>query len=379
MNMLTFLSWFAFACASIPTCMFLVNRKLFLPPSPLQRNTSDRSQTRAISLLIPARNEALGIEATITAALASNDVNLEIVVLDDNSEDETRAVVEQITKLDSRVRLLSGPPLPAGWNGKQHACFVLASAARYSRLAFMDADVHLKPDALARLIDHQAKTQVHLLSAFPHQVTLTWLEKWLIPLMHFILLGFLPMARMRRKLDPAYAAGCGQLFLTSEEDYRKAGSHAAIRASRHDGVMLPRAYRVAGLRTDVVDGTPLAECRMYSSAPEVVRGLLKNAIEGIASPKLIVPFTIILIGGTVLPIATAVAAIFSNNPIAFGVSCAAIVISHLPRGIAAIQFRQSWLGVVFHVPAIATFVLIQWLALANHTVGRQTKWRGRVG
>ncbi len=358
--------------------MFLRNRKLFMPPDALRSGANEvQAPARSVSLLIPARNEASGISVTVLAALACEGVELEVLVLDDNSDDDTRAIVESIAVLDSRVRLLPGPSLPNGWNGKQHACYLLASAARFSRLVFMDADVHLKPDALARLIDHQDRTGVPLLSAFPHQVTNTWLEKWLIPLMHFILLGFLPMARMRRRVAPAYAAGCGQLFVTNRLDYEKAGTHAAIRASRHDGLKLPRAYRMAGLMTDVVDGTPIAECRMYSSAPEVVRGLLKNAYEGIGNPKLIVPFSIILLGGTILPIGTAAVAFALDGSVAFWASSLAMLVSHMPRGIAAKQFRQSWLGVLFHIPAIVVFIAIQWQALASHVVGRKSKWRGR--
>ncbi len=375
---LTLLAFLSLGFASVPTVMFLFNRKLFLPPEPLNLIAKEgQCSVNSISLLIPARNEAQGIRVTVQAALASEGVELEVLVLDDNSDDETRGIVESIAKLDSRVRLLPGPPLPNGWNGKQHACYVLASAARFSRLVFMDADVNLKPDALVRLIEHQDRTGVPLLSAFPHQVTNTWLEKWLIPLIHFILLGFLPMARMRRRVAPAYAAGCGQLFLTNRLDYEKAGTHAAIRASRHDGVKLPRAYRMAGLMTDVVDGTTIADCRMYASAPEVVRGLLKNAYEGIGNPKLIVPFSIILLGGTILPIGTAAAAFALDCSVAFWASSLAILVSHLPRGIAARQFRQSWLGVLFHIPAIVVFIAIQWQALASHVVGRKTKWRGR--
>ena len=125
---------------------------------------------------------------------------------------------------------------------------------------------------------------VGLLSGFPHEETGSWLEKLLIPLIHFILLGFLPLGRMRLSKSPAFAAGCGQLFIAQRSAYESAGGHAAIRSSLHDGILLPRAFRRAGQTTDVFDATNLAECRMYRSAKEVWLGLLKNAGEGMASP-----------------------------------------------------------------------------------------------
>jgi hypothetical protein len=368
------LALLSLACAAIPAGMFLANRKLFLPPGPLEPSAHG---PRAVSLLIPARNEAAGIEAAIHAAFASVGVELEVIVLDDHSTDATAELVTAIAAQDSRVKLLRGNELLAGWNGKQHACYQLAGAATHANMVFVDADVRLSPDALARLIDHKQQTGVALLSAFPSQITGTWSEKWLITLMHYILLGFLPLARMRASADPAFAAGCGQLFLTRRDDYQLAGTHEAIRASRHDGLKLPRVYRARGLSTDVVDGTELAQCRMYTSAPEVFRGLLKNATEGIANPRLIVPFTIMLIGGSVLPWVTAAIAIYQDNLIALAISIAAIAASHLPRTLAAIQFRQSWQGVIFHAPSILLFIALQWQAALMQCLGKQVTWRGR--
>ena len=377
------LSLFAIVCAAVPAVMFCVNLPQFRIGSPADQfcieNAADTAANRPeISVLIPARDEASVIRRTVQAALASDMVAVEVVVLDDHSSDSTGEIVHQISQHDSRVRCIAGKPLPPGWNGKQHACAQLATAAQFQRLAFLDADVQLKPAALAVLARRQIATRADLLSAFPHQQTETVLEKWLIPMMHYILLGFLPIARMRASRHPAYAAGCGQLFLTNKQSYEAAGTHAAIRGSRHDGVKLPRAYRKAGLMTDLIDGTDLAECRMYTSAGEVVRGVLKNATEGIANPRVILPFTVLLLGGTLVPVLTLAWATWQQRPVAASVSLLAVVVSHLPRVLAAKAFRQSWLGAASHLIATPVFVMLQWVALVNQTCGRQIAWRGRV-
>ncbi len=140
-------------------------------------------------------------------------------------------------------------------------------------------------------------------AAFLCQETGTLVEKLVIPLIHFVLLGFLPLARMRRSRHPAYAAGCGQFFLARRSAYEAAGGHTAIQGSLHDGITLPRAFRAAGFRTDLCDMTEIATCRMYQSARDVWLGLAKNATEGLASPGMIVPATAFLLGGQVLPFA----------------------------------------------------------------------------
>ena len=141
-----------------------------------------------------------------------------------------------------------------------------------------------------------------LASGIPHQETVSLLEKLLIPLIHFILLGFLPIRRMRRSRLPSFAAGCGQLFIARAHAYHRCGGHAVIRDTLHDGLKLPRAFRVAGLKTDLFDATDLATCRMYRTAGEVWFGLAKNAGEALAAPAMIGPMTAVLLGGQVLPV-----------------------------------------------------------------------------
>ncbi|QEF98043.1 4,4'-diaponeurosporenoate glycosyltransferase [Stieleria maiorica] len=385
--MTLFIAIAALALTALPAALFLVNLPLFqcLRPSDrrwalgVSRSPSDDAPPEpGVSVLIPARDEASAIGRCIEAALASEKVTVEVIVLDDDSSDSTAEIVAELGQADQRVRLIHGRPLPSGWNGKQHACWQLAAAATYDRLVFLDADVRLTPHALYQLILYQDETGVGLLSAFPHQITGTWLEKWLIPMMHFILLCYLPFSRMRDQPDASLAAGCGQLFLTSRQAYEKAGTHESIKQSRHDGVKLPRAYRASGIKTDVVDGTDLAECRMYRGAAEVIRGALKNATEGIAAPRLIVVFSVLLLGASALPLLALVLAIAEKHSVAIAISGVAILLAHLPRLVAVVRLRQSLLGALCHVPATTVFVLLQWIALANHLAGRQIAWRGRT-
>jgi len=373
--------------ACVPAIMFAKNLPAFLFPVSSENQGVDGSGNdsgyqddtcvRGVSVLIPARDEQDGIAASLDAALCNQGVDLEVLVLDDHSTDRTAQIVQQIAEADPRVRYVAGVDLPQGWNGKQFGCKQLAEAADYSILVFIDADVRLKPDALKRLVACHDATGVGLLSVFPHQETITILEKWIIPLMHFVLLGYCPLHRMRTDPSPALAAGCGQLFMTDQEAYTIAGTHAAIRGSRHDGVKLPRAYRKAGLRTDVYDGGELADCRMYHSASEVIRGVLKNATEGLAGPKLILPFTILLIGGSVLPVCILAWSGVTGEMFAGIVAVIALLVGHVPRLLAAIKLRQSWLGVFCHAPATLLFVVLQWVAFLSHLAGHQVAWRGR--
>jgi hypothetical protein len=334
-----------------------------------------------VSVLVPARNEAASIERLIRDVLASEGIDLELVILDDDSTDGTGAIVERLAREDPRVRLVAGKTLPAGWCGKQHACWQLAAAARREILVFLDTDVSLAADALARSVAFLEQSGAALVSGFPLQKTGSFLEWLLLPLIHFVLLGFLPLARSRTDNSPGMAAGCGQLFITRKADYVRAGGHAAIRGSLHDGVKLPRTYRRAGLRTDIFDATDLATCRMYTRSLDVWKGLAKNATEGIGAPATIVPFTLLLAGGQILPFALVGLGLASGwrgwTAWAVAAVCVAVLLAWLPRVLAAARFGQSLSSAVFHPLGILAFLAIQWFALARRLLGLKTSWRGR--
>ena len=364
--------------AILPVVMFLKNVGEFLPPSSAPELLAS-GKDEWVSVLIPARNESLSIGKALAAILVNRHSKIEVLVLDDHSEDETATIVQNIGSRDSRVRLLPSAELPDGWNGKQHACWQLANQAHHPWLLFLDADVRLSADAIARCLAEQKFRNAPLVSGFPLQETETFAEKMLIPLMQYVLLGYLPIDRMRASLGVGLAAGCGQLFFADRSIYMLAGGHAAIRNSRHDGIQLPRAFRRAGYRTDIFDATDIARCRMYISMTQVCNGLLKNATEGIANARLIIPFTVLLIGGSVLPGVLFVWGLVSNSStIALVLFGFAFLIEFIPRLVACKRFQQSLVGALLHPFGIAVFVSIQWVAMIRNQMGLSTKWRGRI-
>ena len=122
----------------------------------LRRPTTPRSTVdEKVAVLLPVRDEAARVGPCVTALLAQEGVpGLEIVVLDDGSTDGTADLVRAAAGGDGRLRLVTGPPLPAGWLGKPHACAALAEEARdpATVLAFVDADVTLRPHAIAAAV-----------------------------------------------------------------------------------------------------------------------------------------------------------------------------------------------------------------------------------
>lgn len=343
-----------------------------------ERAVSVPDERTPVSVLIPARNEESGIAEMLRQVLDSADVMLEVIVLDDNSTDRTREIVSDIAANDPRLRLIAGGELPAGWCGKQFACQQLADAANHEDLVFLDADVHIEPTAICRSVATRHALNVDLLSGFPTQLTKSIGERLLIPLIQYILLCYLPFGRMRSTTEPAASAGCGQFFITTRTAHQRAGGHAAIRASLHDGLMMPRAYRSAGLTTDVVDASDIASVRMYRGFREAWNGLSKNAIEGVANARLIGPVTLLLAAAHLLPWGTLIWAIGEQAPFVIGVSLPAIAASLIPRWLCATRFDRAWSGVLLHPVSILLFLTIQWTSLIRSLRHETVVWRGRT-
>lgn len=354
----------ALALAALPALVFLQNLRAY-------RALAGDEKPRAVSVLIPARNEARCIAAAVESALASEGADVEVIVMDDASTDGTAAIAARLAARDPRVRLAVAAALPAGWNGKQHACHALAGLAKNPTLLFLDADARLSADAASRAAAFLETSGAALASGVPRQEFSCALDGLLVPLIHFVLLGFLPLRRMRATADPRYAAGCGQLFIADAAAYRAAGGHAAIRGSGHDGIALPRAFRAAGFRTELFDATDLAVCAMYRTNGETWSGLGKNAAEGLAAPARIVPWTLLLLGGHVLPFV-----LFVVSPgVVAGLAAA---LSLLPRVIAARRFCQPLWSAALHPCGVAVLLAVQWLAFARALAGRPSTWKGRA-
>ena len=353
-------------CAAIPAVLFLRNLGALRPPP------ASAPSAGAAAILIPARDEERNILAAVEAAIASGAA--EVVVLDDHSTDRTAEIVRQFAATSPRVRLIASRPLPPDWRGKNFACAQLAAATAQPILIFADADVQLAPDSAGRLAAFLALSGAELASGIPRQITVGFPEQLLLPLIHFLLLGFLPLARMRASGHPAYGAGCGQLFVARAAAYQESGGHSAIRRSVHDGLTLPRNFRAHALRTDLFDATDIATCRMYRSAREIWAGLTKNTIEGLGAPALIVPMSAILALGQVAPFFL----VFAVSPTVRSLGMLAAAMALLPRLLALRRFRQPPLGVALHPVAITVLLGIQWFGLIRFLFGSATKWKGRI-
>ena len=362
--------------AALPAVMMARNVFLYRPlGQPALR------EVPSVSVLIPARNEEGNIRQILESVLRSEGVELEVLVWDDASTDRTAQIVRSVELNDPRVRLLSGEGVPAGWAGKQHACQRLSEVAKGEVLVFLDADVRLRrSDALRRISGAFSRWDIDSLSGVPAQRVETFSEQMVVPMIHFILLGFLPIDAMRNTRDPRFAAGCGQLMAFRASSYREVGGHGAVRGSFHEGITLTRLFRAVGKRTELFDAQDLCSCRMYRGVRQVWDGFAKNAHEGLASPKSVFPMSVLLLFGQVVPFASLVFGLLGG-----GLSGAWVywAVAATCLGIGARAFTSAWFShsvalALFHPFAVMFLLLNQWYGALRVALGMPVGWRGRT-
>jgi chlorobactene glucosyltransferase len=233
-----------------------------------------------ISVCVPARDEEKNIGACVQAILAQTHPNFEVVVVDDRSTDATPKILRGLAAQDDRFKVISGSDPPLGWAGKPHALHQAAAAARGEWLCFVDADTFLAPEALASCYVKALETQADLFTIMTHQLTGTFWEKVVMPIVLTALsVGFPP----RRANDPGRrdAIANGQFMLIKRGVYEAVGGHEAIKDQIVDDKAIAEKVKWSGFRLVVADGMQVARTRMYTSLPEMWEGWTKNIYLGL--------------------------------------------------------------------------------------------------
>ena len=354
--------------------LFLWNLRLFGRAAPASPSLP------AVSILIPARDEASQIEDAVRAACAQTVPDLEVVVLDDGSTDGTGAILSRLERELPRLRVEAGAPLPPGWAGKAWACWQLARIhARHPWVLFVDCDVRLAPDAAARALAEARAQQLDFLSGFPRQTVGSPGEALLVPLMYLVLLSYLPLALIRGVKRPSLSAGCGQFMLARLSAYLEAGGHEAVRGTLHDGIMLARRMKSAGFDVGVFDAWDIARCRMYAGFQACWHGFCRNAYEALGSPLAL--GAMIVLNGVffVLPFLAApwALAVGGLSPAA-AVWTAAVALALGLRLLVGVRFAVPMWTVAATPVAVALLIGLQLHSFVNHCTGRPVVWRARA-
>jgi chlorobactene glucosyltransferase len=339
---------------------------------------------RPLSVVIPARNEQEVIGNVVRSILGGGYEPLELIVVDDRSDDGTAGVVRSIAAGDPRVRLVEGAPLPDGWYGKPWACAQGAAAARGPLLLFTDADTTHHPGLHARAVGLREELDADLLTLAPRQRCVTFWERLVMPQV-WLLLGFRFHPRVvNRARRPRDLIANGQFILIRREAYDAIGGHAAVRGEVAEDLALAQALHAAGRRVRFAFAERHMETRMYRSLGHMVEGWTKNLYLGGRRSfpeepilRALVPVALgLAIGFWLLPTIGLLLGLTGVAPAIVGPALRAWgIAAGFWALVSAAMHIPPWYGLLHPLGAGMALAIV---TLSTVRGGRRVEWKGRV-
>jgi chlorobactene glucosyltransferase len=257
-----------------------------LPTPPKRRGGRSRTPGATdvpfVSVVVPARDEAINIVGCLRSIVASDYPDFEVIVVDDRSDDETGSLARSVPAGNARrVLVLDGRPLPSGWLGKPWACHQGSAEAQGDLLLFTDADTTHGEDLLSRAVAGRAEEQADLLTLVGRQVMGTFWERLVQPHIFLMMLFRFPdferVARNDRWRD---AIANGQYLLFTKSAYHAIDGHRSVQDEVVEDLALAQQVKRAGLRLRIRSAESDFATRMYRSLGQLIDGWSKNIVMG---------------------------------------------------------------------------------------------------
>jgi glycosyltransferase involved in cell wall biosynthesis len=325
-----------------------------------------------VSIVIAARNEERGIEPALRSVLSQQGGEIEVIVVDDRSDDSTGAILDRMAAEHPRLRVVHVTELPAGWLGKNHALWLGAQAAGGELLLFTDADVVMTPDTILRAAGYLVREGIDHLTVAPRVVMPGWLLQGFGVTFGIFFSLFTRPWKVRDPRSKAHV-GIGAFNLVSAESYRRMGTHRAIAMRPDDDVKLGKLVKKNGFRSDLVIGAQNVSVEWYHSLGEVVHGLRKNGFAGVDYRISVVIFATV---SQLLFFIWPWVAVWMTDGWTRGLYAVAVGLMLLMYvGAAQAQRTPLWHCVVFPFACVLILV-VMWNAMIYALVNRGIEWRG---
>jgi 4,4'-diaponeurosporenoate glycosyltransferase len=352
---------------------WLFGRPRRVVPSTTQARSDAGAPLATCVVVIPARDEALVLGGLLGDLAGSVADGLRVIVVDDHSSDGT---AELAAGFDG-VEVVSAGELPAGWTGKCWACHRGVQHLEQhggpdpETLVFLDADVRLDPGVLASLVRRRAE-QGGLVSVQPWHATVRPVEQ-LSAL--FNLLAVMGTAMGSRH---AATGAFGPVLVTTPEDYRRSGGHAAVHSEVVEDMALAQSYRRAGLDVTLLLGGPELRFRMYPTGlAALVEGWTKNFATGAAATeRRRLAGSVLWIAALGSAVVVAAQALAGARPLwlGLGIYLAFVVqLWSMLRRVGRFGPLTALAAPVLLLTFLAVFARSVWLSV----VRRRVQWRGR--
>jgi cellulose synthase/poly-beta-1,6-N-acetylglucosamine synthase-like glycosyltransferase len=320
----------------------------------------------SVGVLVPMRNEAENVEGLV-ATLAAQEGSFHFYLLDDNSEDATFSLLNRFTSNDSRFTVIQGAALNQKWIGKTWALQQLFDASSEDVLVSIDADVRLSNDAINKAVTLMHGARLDFVSSYPRQIAQSFAERIIQPLLQWSWLTTVPLRYAESSGQTSMAVANGQFFVVRRSALDSIGGYQSVKHAVIDDVFLARELVKSGSSGTVINGSDIAQTRMYASWNEIKSGYGKSLNQAFGSIVGAIFVVVFLIATSIAPLILGLL----GNPYGW-LGFAAIVAT---RVLSAIKSRGKVLDSALH--PISVLALIYLIVYSYLRRGR-IQWKGRT-
>lgn len=331
-----------------------------------------------VSVLIPARDEEANIERCILSLENQSYQNYEILVIDDNSTDNTYAILEKLSKQYSNLRIFRGQPLKKGWFGKPYALQQLSEKARGEILLLTDADTVHAPTSVSWAASNITKLNADFVSGYVGQELVTFGEKITVPLM-FMLTGFiLPLVLNRLKKTSIFSSAIGQYIAVKKSVFDTCGGYEAIKGKTTEDIYLARHIKKQGYKTRFLDISDQVSCRMYQGYMQGVDGIGKNIFDFFGKNTFLLAVVFFGVFFFLLfPFPILLSLIYENHPCLSQMIFANILYT-LTWFVILVDRKINWLFAFLWPLLFGNLLFMAARSWAKTVSGQGFEWKGRV-
>ena len=349
---------------------------LWLKNIPSQKNNTN---SKLVSILIPARNEADIIESTIKSITNQSYQNYELIILDDNSSHATQSIIQKQAKSNHKIEQINGAPLPSGWLGKNWACHQLSEKAKGEYILFMDADTNIDKFILQDSIISLQKEKIDLLTLVPGRDTKLIADHAMKKIISWFIVCWLPMKLAINLNAPFLSATFGQFMLFKKSSFTQIGGFIAIKDSPVDDFQLGRNIKKKMFKWMLYDAAFRITTRTYNTNKDLISGYSKNIFPavGYSISIFFIIFLILLsfVLGSTIPITLYFLGLLHNQELI--VLCITLLILlFISWEIVTIRFKYS-IFTPFSFPILISLVLLLALRSFIDNVFYSLTWKGR--
>ncbi len=292
----------------------------------------DNKHKFKVSVLIPAKNEEKRIGKLLDSLLVQDYSNLEVIILDDHSTDNTFEFV----KNNYDFKIIKGEPRPEGWSGKNWACWQLANISNGNIIIFTDADNYFEQDAISKSINYLINNNYDMFSCFPEIENDSLAERLFVPLVDNILTSLLPLSLVRTSNNPTFSAANGQWIVINKEVYFNIGGHEKVRNNFAEDIAIAKLLKENNYKISTLLGKNIIYTRMYENMPQIINGFSKNMYY--------------MLGGNIISNIMFIILLFSSIVVIFNGNI------YLLFGLVIYYYLQSTINSKFNFTTYLTFV-----------------------